>query len=278
MVTRRSLLTAAGTAFAGHLFGSQLPHWGSKGRGNVTPPPNPRGVALELEPLPFGPNALAPFIDVETLRFHHDVYHADCLDQLRQTLHELNMPVGNVTALMGATQNVHAFSDSRRSVLALGRPWNPTPRDDMADAIRNYGGAHINHTAFWRFLAPPETTPSRPTGAVAQAIKRDFGSVANFKRVFRDAALGHVGSGWAWLVYRNDGTLIVTTTANEDNPLMSEYVPWHEQGRPILCLDLWEHAYVRQYGNNRRGYITAWWNVVNWDSVDRAYAVVSARR
>ena len=107
------------------------------------------------------------------------------------------------------------------------------------------------------------------------AIEHEFGTINDFKAAFTEAALNHSGSGWAWLVYRPDGRLVITTTSNEDNPLMKEFVDWREYGRFILLLDLWEHSYCLKYKNNRKKYIEAWWNVVNWSFVSKAHAVVS---
>ena len=111
---------------------------------------------------------------------------------------------------------------------------------------------------------------------MAEVLERDFGSVENFKQTFTEAALKHDGEGWAWLVYRPDGKLVVTTTWNDDNPLMKEFVPEEDYGRAILCLDVWGHAYSPKYVNDRAAYIAAWWKVVNWSFMSRAYDIVTS--
>ncbi|MDZ4288086.1 MAG: superoxide dismutase [Prosthecobacter sp.] len=260
MLKRRAFIHAAGAALAGKLLAAEAPRV--------------RGVPLTLEPLEFEFAALEPFLDAETLRLHHDVYHRECLAKLNETLVRSNLTVANLVTLMPTMQNL-LEPPSRGSVLTLGRKPGHLA-SDMVESIRVHGGAHVNHTAFWRFLAPPARGRSGPIGKYAQAIQRDFGSIDGFKTAFTKAALNRVGSGWAWLSYRYDGKLIISTTANEDNPLMKDYVAWQDQGKPILCLDLWEHAYYQRYHDDRRKYIAAWWNVVNWKSVERSYGIASA--
>jgi Fe-Mn family superoxide dismutase len=232
-------------------------------------------VPLKLEPLEFPFDALDSFLDAESLRHHYEVYHGESLAKLQRVLNRANLGVANVAALMPCMQGLLEPAE-RRSVLSLSRKRGTLP-DDVVQDIRKYGGAHVNHTAFWRFLAPPGRGPADPRGRVAQAIQRDFGGIDDFRRAFTHVALDHFGSGWAWLSYRYDGRLIISTTSNEDNPLMKEYVAWQDHGRPILCLDLWEHSYCERYQNDRRKYVAAWWKVVNWRSVERAYGIVTGQ-
>ncbi len=236
----------------------------------------PLGIPLRQEPLAFDFDALEPYIDAATLKLHHGSYHVEILDNLIATLQPLNLSVGNVSALLPNIRSLVLPSDPRRSVVRMGGPPETLSVDDQ-QGLRMYGGAHVNHTAFWRYLAPPGKGPADPEGKVAEAIVRDFGGIKEFKKAFMDAAMKHFGSGWAFVVYRPDGRLVITTTQNEDNPMMKDFVKPEEQGRYILCLDLWEHSYYLKYRNDRRKYIEAWWNVVNWSFVSQAYAVVTSR-
>ena len=207
--------------------------------------PNPRGVSLVHEPLSFAPDALHPFLSADCVRNHYAL-HGEHVEKLRVGLRRARVSVANVVSLMGSPHN--------------------------------HGGAHINHTAFWRFLTPPGSGPSAPEGKLAGALDDEFSHFRAFKAAFAKAALNHVGSGWAWLVCRPDSTLIICTTANEDNPLMRDRVAWQDFGRPILCLDLWEHSYCSRYKDDREEYIDNWWKVVNWNAVARAYTIVTSGR
>ena len=142
--------------------------------------------------------------------------------------------------------------------------------------IRNNGGGFVNHSWFWNWMAPAGSGPKGPEGKLGDAIMKSFGSVDGFKKSFAEAATKRFGSGWAWLVAKADGKLIVTSTANQDNPLMQGVVPDEEVGTPILGIDVWEHAYYLKYQNKRPDYITAWWNVVNWAEVAKGYDAVKA--
>jgi Fe-Mn family superoxide dismutase len=141
-------------------------------------------------------------------------------------------------------------------------------------AVRNHGGGHANHSLFWKLMAPASAEASagergQPTSQLAEAIDDAFKSFAEFKKQFTEAAVGRFGSGWAWL-YINNGRLVIGSTANQDSPLMGEDISGIS-GTPLLGLDVWEHAYYLKYQNRRPDYITAWWNVVNWEEVDRRY-------
>ncbi|HRK15489.1 MAG TPA: superoxide dismutase [Prosthecobacter sp.] len=204
------------------------------------------------------------------------------MSKLKETLDAQSISVGNVAALMSNIEGIIRPSNSR-SVLPLGRliSLGMSGSSDhvlppkTVRVIRQSGGGHVNHTAFWRFLGPHGSGPSGPQGDSARAIREHFGSVRNFRRFFKEVAMSHVGSGWAWLVFRQDKALVVTTTFNEDNPLMKDIIPWHQAGRPILALDLWEHSYYDAHGDDRESYVDSWWKVVNWTFVERAYQIVT---
>lgn len=270
--TRRSFLAGASAAITGSLF-AEL--------GN---PVAPLGVPMRQEPLAFAFEDLEPFMNARTLRRHYEEHHASYLRELQEAMVAEEMTVGNVSSLMPGMDRViqPQRSDSR---MPLGRLASQglsfqapqTLSKESVQTIRRAGGGHINHTIFWRFLCPPDSGPSGPQGRSARAIQEDFGSVKAFRQVFKEAAMQRTDAGWAWLVYRPDGCLVVSTTPNEDNPLMKDHVPWQEAGRPILALDLWEHSYYEQYQSDRERYIDAWWKVVNWEFVGRAYSIVTGK-
>jgi Fe-Mn family superoxide dismutase len=196
-------------------------------------------MAHELPPLPYGFDALEPHIDAQTMQIHHGKHH--------QTY------VNNLTAAL----KDHADLQNK-SVEDLLGGLNALP-EAIRTAVRNNGGGHANHTLFWQLMGPK--AGGAPKGAVADAITSTFGSFDKFKEEFTKAATTRFGSGWAWLV-DNGGKLEIYSTANQDSPVM-------EDKRPILGLDVWEHAYYLKYQNRRPDYITAWWNVVNWDGVNK---------
>lgn len=268
-VSRRGFLASAVASLAATAAGAK------------TPPPR-QGVPLRQEPLPFDYGALQPCFSAASLRRHYETHHAEQLRELTQSLDEQRMEVASVVSLMPGMDRL-AQPSRQVSSLPLGRLVSqgvshhpPQPLEPKAvRVIRQAGGGHVNHTIFWRSLCPPGSGPSGPRAELARAIREDFGSVTTFRRVFKEVAMAHEGSGWAWLVYRQDRSLVVSTTANEDNPLMKDHVPWHRAGRPILALDLWEHSYCETHGADRERYIDSWWSVVNWNFVDRAYQIVS---
>lgn len=197
----------------------------------------------ELPPLPYEYNALEPHIDEQTMRIHHDKHHAAYVNNLN-------------TALEGH-QNLASMS-----LPELLKNLNSVP-EAIRTAARNNGGGHMNHTMFWEIMGP--NRGGEPGGDLAAAINSAFGSFAEFKDKFSKAAMGRFGSGWAWLCRDGSGNLVVTSTANQDNPVM-------EGQSPIMGLDVWEHAYYLKYQNRRVEYIEAWWNVVNWDEVAKRFA------
>ncbi len=205
-------------------------------------------MAHELPPLPYPKDALEPHIDALTMEIHHGRHHKAYVDNLNKAL-------AGHTAL------------EAKSLEALLADLGSVP-ENIRGAVRNNGGGHWNHTFFWKIMAP--NAGGAPTGALADAIKAAFGSFDEFKAKFEAAGLGRFGSGWAWLLV-HQGKLEIASTPNQDNPLMGKAIAGCE-GRPILGVDVWEHAYYLKYQNRRADYLKAWWNVVNWAEVARLYA------
>ena len=198
-------------------------------------------MAFELPALPYAYDALEPVIDADTMRFHHDKHHATYVANLNKALEA----------------HPELFE---RSVEFLIAHLNHLP-EDIKGAVRNNGGGTYNHTLFWEMMAPEGQTAF--AGPVADNIKETFGSYEEFKKQFAAAAAGRFGSGWAWLVADGD-KLEILSTANRDNPLT-------EGKRPLLCLDVWEHAYYLKYQNRRVDYINEWVRIINWDFVNEQY-------
>ena len=198
-------------------------------------------MAFELPALPYAYDALEPVIDADTMRFHHDKHHATYVANLNKSLEA----------------HPELFE---RSVEFLIAHLNHLP-EDIKGAVRNNGGGTYNHTLFWEMMAPEGQTAF--AGPVADKIKETFGSYEEFKKQFAAAAAGRFGSGWAWLVADGD-KLEILSTANQDNPLT-------EGKRPLLCLDVWEHAYYLKYQNRRVDYINEWFRIINWDFVNEQY-------
>ena len=204
-------------------------------------------MAFELPPLPYDYNALEPYIDTQTMQLHHDKHH--------------NAYVTNLNAALQG----HPFASL--AIEEVVRRLNEVP-ENIRPAVRNNGGGHLNHSMFWQIMSP--NGGGQPSGDLAQAINAKFGSFDAFKAAFNDAGVKRFGSGWAWLVLGRDG-LAVVSTANQDNPLTDGFYP-------ILGNDVWEHAYYLKYQNRRPEYLSAWWNVVNWDEVARRYAQATGAR
>lgn len=198
-------------------------------------------MTYKLPELPYAYDALEPYIDTETMHLHHDKHHNTYVTNLNTAIEKHpELSEKTVEELVADLQNVP---------------------EDIRTAVRNNGGGHANHSFFWEILAP--NAGGEPTGAVKAAIDADFGSFEKFKEKFTTAATGRFGSGWAWLV-TNNGKLEVVSTANQDTPLS-------EGKTPILALDVWEHAYYKKYSNVRPDYIKAFWNIVNWDEVNKRF-------
>ncbi|EMF0572915.1 superoxide dismutase [Enterococcus hirae] len=195
-------------------------------------------MTYTLPDLPYAFDALEPYIDEETMHLHHDKHH--------------NTYVTNLNAAIEKHPEL-----GEKTIEELLSDMDAVPTD-IKTAVRNNGGGHANHSFFWKIMAP--NAAGEPTGAIKEAIDEAFGDFATFKEEFKKAAAGRFGSGWAWLVMEN-GKLAITSTANQDSPLM-------EGKTPILGLDVWEHAYYLKYKNVRPDYIEAFWNVVNWEEVN----------
>jgi Fe-Mn family superoxide dismutase len=200
-------------------------------------------MAFTLAPLPYANDALEPHFDAKTMEIHHDRHH--------------NAYVTNLNAAIAGTE---LDSQSIEDILANISKASP--------AVRNNGGGHYNHDLFWNILAPAGKG-GELSGDLKAAIEATFGSVDEFKAQFKAAATSRFGSGWAWLIVKADGTVAVTSTPNQDNPLMDIA---EVKGTPILGLDVWEHAYYLHFQNKRPDYVDAFWNVVNWYEVAKRFA------
>ncbi|MBI4947043.1 MAG: superoxide dismutase [Bacteroidetes bacterium] len=200
-------------------------------------------MTFELPKLPYAYNALEPHIDARTMEIHHTKHHNAYVTNLNN-------------AIAGKPEEKLSLEEMFKNI------------SKSAPAVRNNGGGHYNHSMFWTLMK--QNGGGEPTGALGDAIKTAFGSFADFKTQFNAAATTRFGSGWAWLCV-NGGKLSVCSTPNQDNPLMdvSEC-----KGFPVLGLDVWEHAYYLNYQNRRPDYITAWWNVVNWDEASKRFASI----
>jgi Fe-Mn family superoxide dismutase len=205
-------------------------------------------MAHELPNLPYAHDALEPHIDKITMEIHHGRHHKAYVDNLNKAI------AGNAAL-------------ESKSLDALIADLAGVP-DAIRGPVRNNGGGHWNHSLFWKLMAP--RAGGAPSGALADAINAAFGSFADFQAKFEAAGIGRFGSGWAWLVV-NGGKLEIVSTANQDNPLMGKPIAGCE-GRPILGVDVWEHAYYLKYQNKRADYLKAFWNVVNWAEAARLHA------
>lgn len=197
---------------------------------------------FELPALPYAFDTLEPHIDARTMEIHHGKHHAAYVANLNKAIEGTEAEGKSLEELMS---NVSKY---------------PV-------AVRNNGGGHYNHSLFWTIMGPNKG--GEPTGDLAEAINKQFGSFDNFKKEFSNAGATRFGSGWAWLIVKSDGTLAVTSTPNQDNPIMDIA---DVKGTPILGIDVWEHAYYLHYQNRRPDYISAFWNVINWDEVAKNYS------
>ncbi len=207
-----------------------------------------------LPALPYAFDALEPHIDARTMEIHHGKHHATY-----------------VAGLNAALEKVPDLAKHPLDHVLAGLP--AVADESVRTALRNHGGGHWNHTFFWEIMTPAAKSGA-PSEKLAAAINEAFGSMDDFKKAFNEAAAKRFGSGWAWLVLK-DGKLKITSTPNQDNPLMKGLVPDAELGTPLLGLDVWEHAYYLHYQNRRADYIGAWWNVVNWAAVSKRFAEAS---
>ena len=205
-------------------------------------------MAYELPKLPYAPNALEPHIDAKTMEIHHGKHHQAYVTNANNALKDhpdlANLDVNALIADLGKVP------------------------ENIRTVVRNNAGGHSNHSFFWTIMGPG--TGGAPKGQLASAISSTFQSFDNFKAEFAKAAAGRFGSGWAWLVVGADKKLALVSTANQDSPLMGKTVAGAE-GKPVIGLDVWEHAYYLNYQNRRPDYVTAWWNVVDWDAAEKNY-------
>ncbi len=199
-----------------------------------------------LPKLSYPYDALEPYIDAKTMELHHSKHHQGYVDKLNAAIEK--WPEGKILELEEILKNLDIVPESIRQ------------------AVRNHGGGHYNHSLFWKIMKPGAAV--EPKGDLAKAIENNFGNFSKFKEEFTNAALGVFGSGWAWLVAENSMTAIenaklkIITTPNQDTPLAAGYTP-------IVGIDVWEHAYYLKYQNRRQEYIEAWWNVLDWESINR---------
>ena len=198
--------------------------------------------ALVFEPLPYATDALEPYIDAQTMEIHYSRHHQAYFNNLVKAVAGTELEGQSLEALFAKISQLPV-------------------------AVRNNGGGHWNHALFWKSLSPQGG--GQPGGALGTAINQAFGSFDEFKKQFDAAAVGRFGSGWAWLAAGADGKLFVSSTPNQDNPLMDVA---EKRGAPLLGLDVWEHAYYLKYQNKRADYVAAFWNVVNWPEVAARYA------
>jgi len=199
-------------------------------------------MAFTLPPLPYAYNALEPHIDERTMQIHHDNHHGAYVKNLNAAL--------------------EPYPDlQKKSAEELIANLDALPEPIRAP-VRNNGGGHVNHSMFWEMMAPGGA--KEPAGALADAISKAFGGLAQFKEQFAKAFVGRFGSGWAWLIADRNGALTIDSTPNQDTPLMSAK-------KPVLGCDVWEHAYYLKYQYRRPDYVSAWWNVVNWTDIGRRY-------
>lgn len=243
----RSLKVTVGTLVAGPLlastYGCSAPESSEQERTLTDGPPEALNaqVVLSQIALPYAYNALEPAIDAETMEIHYTKHHAGYVKKGNAAIEEGKVNAANEMDLMAT----------------IGQ---------YGSGVRNNVGGTWNHNMFWEVMAP--ATGATASGKVLDAINGSFGSMDAFKAAFTDAGMKRFGSGWAWLVERN-GKLEIGSTPNQDNPLMdvSEF-----KGKPLLCLDVWEHAYYLQYQNKRNEYVESWWSIVNWDAVAKRLA------
>ena len=199
-------------------------------------------VLFYLPKLPYSYDALEPYIDKQTMEVHHSKHHQTYVDKLNKALENYN--------------------EDKSLNLLLKKA------SDSNTAIRNNAGGHFNHSLFWQLLSPnPNGEKSIPLTKLSEAINNQFKSFDNFKKEFTEIALKTFGSGWCWLILQ-EGKLKITSTPNQDNPLMNMA---SENGKPILALDIWEHAYYLKYQNKRADYITNWWNIINWKKAEELF-------
>ncbi len=250
--SRRRFLTLGAATLAASAMATPFLRAEGVVLGNAENPVMPRtnGV-FEVAPLPFAYDALVPSIDVETMHLHHDKHYAAYTKNLNDALAKApELKDKSIEALLADTK---------------GLP------QEVRKAIRNNGGGYYNHSLFWRMLTPERN--GKPTGDLAAAIAKTFGSYEEFQTKFSKEASSVFGSGWAWLIVNPKGDLEITSTPNQDSPIMDVA---ETPGKPVLALDVWEHAYYLKYKNVRADYIKNWWEVANWKTASELYAAAKA--
>ncbi len=210
------------------------------------------GGKYTLPALPYAYDALEPHIDKLTMEIHHSKHHQAYVDNMNKALQAAD---GNV---LGSPQTFENIFDK----VAKLQP-----------ALRNNAGGHYNHSMFWQLMRPAKSEGNSPEGKLAEAIKTEFGSFEEFKKQFAEAGMKRFGSGWVWLVKTPEKKFVITSTANQDNPLM-KLDSVEVKGVPVLALDVWEHAYYLKNQNKRADYIASWWNVVNWEMAENLFSPV----
>ncbi len=229
---RRNFITLLGTSLAA------APVWSNVYNNKL---PAKKAADLAFPELSYAYNALEPVIDARTMEIHYTKHHRAYYNNF-----------------LAAIKDTPAANLDIKSLFAAISNYSP--------AIRNNGGGYYNHLLFWENLTPNSTSPSPVLKA---ELEKNFGSVDKFREEFGNAAKKHFGSGWTWLVVTNNGKMVVTSTPNQDNPLMDVA---EQKGTPLLCLDVWEHAYYLHYQNRRAEYVDNFWNVINWDTVSKRYS------
>jgi superoxide dismutase, Fe-Mn family len=239
MDTRRDFLKRSGILALAGLAAPLIPNFGSRAFSNPT---NSLNNEFSLPPLPYSYDALEPHIDKMTMEIHHTKHHQAYIANLNKALASSGNTGAKIDELI---QNISRY--------------------EMV--IRNNAGGHWNHSFFWKILKPGGGTVN---GKILELVNSAFGSFDQFKTAFSDAAMKRFGSGWAWLIVDQNKKLVIVSTPNQDNPLMdvSEI-----KGIPVLGIDVWEHAYYLKYQNKRADYVSAWWNVINWDEVNSNLAL-----
>jgi Fe-Mn family superoxide dismutase len=207
-----------------------------------------RSMPFTLPALPYPENALEPSIDAQTMNIHRTKHHQAYVDNLNKALE------GHADLQAKSIEQICAGVS--------------TLPDAIKAAVRNNGGGHYNHSLFWVLMAP-KGQGGAPSAALAAAIDKAFGNMDDFKAKFADAGMKRFGSGWAWLIKKADGSLAIVSTPNQDNPLMTGLVD--ATGTPLLGCDVWEHAYYLKYQNRRADYLKSWWDVVNWNEVNKRF-------
>lgn len=205
-------------------------------------------MPFTLPALPYPENALEPSIDAKTMGIHHGKHHKAYVDNLNKAL-----------------EGQAAFANA--SIEEICEKITTVP-ESIRGAVRNNGGGHYNHSLFWTLMAP-KGAGGEPSPELKAAIEKACGSMDAFKTQFAEAGMKRFGSGWAWLVKKDDGSVAVTSTPNQDNPLMKGVAD--VTGKPLLGVDVWEHAYYLHYQNRRADYLAAWWDVVNWNEVNKRF-------